>query len=84
MIMLQAGGACYFWRLPPPRQFCGLKLRRSSQEDCARLRRSFVRGVVLTLRGSRRATLVERVIELPHLMVGSCSALWESSVVDTD
>jgi hypothetical protein len=43
-----------------------------------------VRGIVLTLRGSRRATLVERVIELPHLMVGSCGALCESSVVDTD
>jgi hypothetical protein len=27
----------------------------------------FVRGIVLTLRGSRRATLVERVIELPSL-----------------
>ena len=28
----------------------------------------FVRGVVLTLRGSRRATLVEHVIELPSLL----------------
>ena len=27
----------------------------------------FVRGIVLTLWGSRRATLVERVIELPSL-----------------
>jgi hypothetical protein len=27
----------------------------------------FVRGIVLTPGGSRRATLVERVIELPHL-----------------
>jgi hypothetical protein len=27
----------------------------------------FVRGIVLTPRGSQRATLVERVIELPHL-----------------
>ena len=27
----------------------------------------FVRGIVLTPRGSRRATLVERVIELPSL-----------------
>jgi hypothetical protein len=35
-------------------------------------------------RGSQRATLVEHVIELPHLIVGSCSALWERSVVDTD
>ncbi len=73
--MLQAGGACYSWRLPPPRRLGGLWLRRSSQEDCARLRRSFVRGIVLTPRGSRRATLVERVIELPHLRVVSCGAL---------
>ena len=28
----------------------------------------FMRGVVLTPRGSRRATLVERVIELPLLL----------------
>ena len=27
----------------------------------------FVRGIVLTPRGSRRATLVERVVELPSL-----------------
>jgi hypothetical protein len=31
-------------------------------------RGGFVRGVVLTPWGSRRATLVERVIELPSLM----------------
>jgi hypothetical protein len=43
-----------------------------------------MREIVLTSRESQRATLVERVIELPHLMVGSCGALWESSVVDTD
>jgi hypothetical protein len=74
VFVLQAGGACYPWRLPPPRRLGGLWLRRSSQEDCARLRRSFVRGIVLTPRGSRRATLVERVIELPHFMVGSYGA----------
>ena len=28
----------------------------------------FVRGIVLTPRGSQRATLVERVIELPSLL----------------
>jgi hypothetical protein len=84
VIELQTGGACYSWRLPPPRWLGGLRLRRSSQEDYARLRRSFVRGIVHTLRGSRRATLVERVIELPHLMVNSCDALWESLVMDTD
>ena len=32
----------------------------------------FVRGIVLTPWGSQRATLVERVIELPHLRVVSC------------
>jgi hypothetical protein len=29
--------------------------------------KGFVRGIVLTPRGSRRGTLVECVIELPHL-----------------
>jgi hypothetical protein len=31
-------------------------------------RGEFVRGIVLTPRGSQRATLVERVIELPSLL----------------
>ena len=31
-------------------------------------RGGFVRGIVLTLQGSRRATLVEHVIELPSLL----------------
>jgi hypothetical protein len=70
--VLQAGGACYSWRFPPPRWLGGLWLHRSSQEDCVRLRRSFVRGIMLTPRGSRRETLVERVIELSHFKVGSC------------
>jgi hypothetical protein len=34
----------------------------------------FVRGIVLTPRGSQRVTLVERVIELPHLRVVSWCA----------
>jgi hypothetical protein len=34
----------------------------------------FVWGIVLTPRGSRRATLVEHVIELPHLRVVSWCA----------
>ena len=46
----------------------GLWLRRSMQEDCVVLRRRIVRGIVLVPRGSRRATLVERVIELPSLL----------------
>ena len=38
----------------------------------------FVRGIVLTPRGSRRATLVERVIELPSLsgLVPAVSDVW--------
>jgi hypothetical protein len=79
--VLQAGGACYSWRLAPPRWLGGLWLCRSSQEYCARLRRSFVRGIVITPRGSRRATLVERVIELPHLMMGSYGAFCEARCV---
>jgi hypothetical protein len=42
---------------------------------------AFVRGIVLTSWGSQRATLVEYVIELPHLMVGSCCAFWEARCV---
>jgi hypothetical protein len=68
VIELQAGGACYSWRLPPPRRLGGLWLRQSMQEDCAVLRRRIVRGIVLVPWGSRRATLIERVIELPSLV----------------
>jgi hypothetical protein len=50
-----------------------------SIEACKDIVRSsgkgFVRGIVLTPRGSRRATLVVRVIELPHLRVVSWCAL---------
>jgi hypothetical protein len=81
VIVLQAGGACYSWRLPPPRRLGGMWLCRSSQEDCARLLRSFMRGIVLIPWVSRKATLVERVIELPHLMVHSCGAFWEARCV---
>jgi hypothetical protein len=34
---------------------------------CGALEKSFVRGIVLTPREQRRATLVERVIEIPSL-----------------
>ena len=34
---------------------------------CGAPEKSFVRGIVLALREPRRATLVERVIELPSL-----------------
>ena len=37
--MLQAGGACYSWRLPPPRWLGGLGLHRSMLGDCAVLQR---------------------------------------------
>ena len=43
-----------------------------SIEACEKIvrcsRGGFVRGIVLTPWGSRRATLVERVIELPHFV----------------
>jgi hypothetical protein len=43
-----------------------------SIEACEKIvwcsRGGFVRGIMLTLRGSRRATLVEHVIELPLLL----------------
>jgi hypothetical protein len=42
-----------------------------------------VRRIVLTPWGSRRATLVERVIELPHLR-WVLAVLLGGSVVDTD
>ena len=40
------------------------------KEDCVVLQRSDCEGIVLTPWGSRRATLVERVIELPSLVGG--------------
>ena len=63
--------ACYSWRLPPPRWIGGNGLLGSTRGDCAVLRRRICEGYVLTPRGSQRATLVERVIELPHLCVVS-------------
>jgi hypothetical protein len=38
------------------------------KEDCVVLREVIVRDIVLTLREPRRATLVERVIELSSLL----------------
>jgi hypothetical protein len=66
--------ACYSWRLPPPRRLGGLWLVEARKEIVRGSREGFVRGTVLTPRGSRRATLVERVIELPHLRVVSWCA----------
>jgi hypothetical protein len=37
-VVLQAGGACYSWRLLPPR-WLGGGLRQSSQEACVVLQR---------------------------------------------
>jgi hypothetical protein len=74
VIKLQVDGACYSWRLSPPKRLGGLWLHRSTQEDYAVLWRRIVRGTVLTLPVPRRATLVECVIELPLLWVGSCGA----------
>ena len=44
MIELQAGGACYSWRLPPPIRFGGVSPLWSPQEDCAVLQRSNCEG----------------------------------------
>ena len=66
MIELQAGGACYYWRLPPPR-WLGGGLRGSPQEACVALRRGACEGHCARPAGAARATLVKRVIELPSL-----------------
>ena len=61
MIELQAGGACYSWRLAPLRRLGGLwtpfearvKVVHGSGEG-------IVKGVVLAPRETRRATLVDQ------------------------
>ena len=67
--MLQAGGACYSWRLPPPRRLGGKRLREARQGDCAVLWKSIVRGLCSPLGRSRRATLVECGLWIPILLV---------------
>ena len=41
----------------------------------------FVRGIVLSPRGSQRATLVKRVIECPHLVLVVRRPLWARRVM---
>ena len=66
--MLQVGGAFYSWRLRPPRWLGAYDFVEACEKITRCSRGGFVRGLVLTPRGSRRATLVERVIELPSLL----------------
>ena len=66
MFVLQAGGACYSWRLPPPRWLGGCASVEARKEIVRCSGEELVRGIVLAPWGSQRATLVERVIELPH------------------
>jgi hypothetical protein len=58
---------CYSWRLPPLDSLVDCGSVEARKEIVRSSREGFVRRIVLTPWGSRRATLVERVIELPHL-----------------
>jgi hypothetical protein len=60
VLELQASGACYSWRLPPPRRLDGVISIEACKEACAVLWRRLCGGVVLALREPQRATLVER------------------------
>jgi hypothetical protein len=66
--------AYYSWRLPPPRCLVDCGSVETRKEIVHSSGEGFVRGIVLTPRGSQRATLVERVIEPPHLRVVSWCA----------
>jgi hypothetical protein len=66
--------ACYFWRLQPPDGLVDCGSVEARKDIVCSSGEEFVRGIVLTPRGSRRATLVECVIELPHLWVVSWCA----------
>jgi hypothetical protein len=44
VFVLQASGACYSWRLPPPGQIGGKRLREAHKEDCAVLRSRICKG----------------------------------------
>jgi hypothetical protein len=60
VIELQAGGACYSWRLPPPRWLGSV----ISVEACKKIVRCsgevIVRGVLCSPRGTAKKTLVEQ------------------------
>jgi hypothetical protein len=63
VIKLQAGGACYSWRLPPPRRLGGV----ISVEACKKLvqcsREVICERHCAHPREPRRATLVERDVK---------------------
>jgi hypothetical protein len=65
---LQAGGACYSWRFTPPTRLGGEFSVEARKKIVWCYRKMIVRGIVLAPREPRRATLVERVIELPSLL----------------
>jgi hypothetical protein len=67
VLVLQASGACYSWRLLPPRWLGGLWLRQSTKIMWC-FGEGLWGGIVLSPWGLRRATLIERVIELPSLV----------------
>ena len=66
---MQAGGACYSWKLPPPRWLGGeFSIVKHIIRLCGAPKKSFVRGIVLAPWEPQRATLVKHVIELPSLL----------------
>ena len=67
MIVLQADGAYYSWRLPPPDGLVACDSVEAREKIVRCSEGGFVRGIVLTPWGSQRATLGERVIEVPSL-----------------
>ena len=55
--------------VPPPRWLGGeFSIVKPVRRLCGAAEKIFVRGIVLTLRELRRATIVERAIECPHLV----------------
>ena len=68
MFELQAGGACYSWRLPSPRWLGGVISVEAYEKIVRCSGKVIVRGIVLAHWEPRRATLVERAIELPSLV----------------
>jgi hypothetical protein len=73
MIELQAGDACYSWRLPPPRRLGGVisvearkKLVHCSEEELCE-------GYCAHPAGAAKSNCSKSVtLSYPHLWVGSC------------
>jgi hypothetical protein len=60
---LQAGGACYSWRFPPPRWLGGVISVEAHKKIVRCSREVIVREYCAHLTGSRRTTLIERDTE---------------------